>query len=123
MSRSVSLSAALLFLVTLVFSHSLSAKTGGASVQPEIQSAALLTTATSAFPPQALNIWGSSNYILDDDGYMHKDKDKDWDSDGYKHKTIRMGTATATKTITITITTAMNLPRNLPPCFPLGRQS
>jgi PEP-CTERM motif len=86
MTRSLSLSAALLSIVTLVFSHSSSAKTGGTFVQTNVQSAALLNAA--AFPSKALNIWANSNYAIVDDGYMRKDKDKDkdWDVDGYKHK-------------------------------------
>lgn len=82
MTRSVGLSAAVLFILTLVCSSSLSAKTDGTFVQTEVQPAALLNAATSAFPRQALNIWTNSNYTIDDDGYKHDDKDKDWDKDG-----------------------------------------
>jgi hypothetical protein len=82
MTRSIGLSAAVLFILALVWSPSLSAKTDGTFVQTEVQSAALLNAATSAFPPQALNIWTNSNYAIDDDGYKHDDKDKDWDKDG-----------------------------------------
>ena len=87
MTRSLGLSAALLCFVTLVFSHSLSAKTDGTSIQTKVQSTSLLNAATSVFPSQSLNVWTNSNYVIDDDGYMHKDKDKDWDGDrdGDKH--------------------------------------
>jgi hypothetical protein len=78
MTRSRCLKAAFLCIVTLVWSHSLSAKTGGAFVQTNIQSAPLLYTLTSTLPSQALSIWPASNYLVDDDGYKH-DKDKDWD--------------------------------------------
>src|SRR5579863_6534396 len=81
MTRSLGLSAALLCFVTLVFSHSLSAKTDGTSIQTKVQSTSLLNAATSVFPSQSLNVWTNSNYVIDDDGYMHKDKDKDWDGD------------------------------------------
>jgi len=84
MTRSLGLSAALLCIATLLYSHPLSAKTGGTLVQTEVQSAALLNAGTSAFPSQALNIWANSNYIIDDDGYNHKDRDREWNRDGDK---------------------------------------
>lgn len=78
MTRSLGWSAALLCIFTLACSHSLSAKAGGTLVQANVQSAALLNAATSAFPLQALNIWTTSNYVLDDGGYKPDDKEKDW---------------------------------------------
>jgi len=91
MTRSLGLSAALLCIATLVYAYSLSAKTGGTLVQTNVQSAVLLNAGASAFPSQPLNIRANSNYIIDDDGYKHKDKEKDWNRDGDKKNWDRDG--------------------------------
>lgn len=82
MTRSLVLSAALICIVTLVCSHSLSAKAVGTLVQTKDQSVTLLNTATSVFPSRALSIWAGSNYIIDDD--VNKNKDGDGNGDWSK---------------------------------------
>ena len=81
MTRSLTLSVALLFIFALVYSHPMSAKTDGTLIQTNVQSTTLLTPTTLTFSSRALNILAGSNYLLDDDGYNHKDNDHDWDRD------------------------------------------
>jgi hypothetical protein len=79
MTRVIYLRVGLLCFATLLCSHSLSAKTDGALVQPNVNSATLFNAVTSTLPQQALSIWSASNYTIDDDWNRHDDKDKDWD--------------------------------------------
>ena len=81
MTRSLGSSAALLSIVLLMSSASLSAKTGGASGQTHVRAATQLIATTSAVPSQVLTIWAGAIYDGGDEGFKSKDRDKDTDID------------------------------------------